>query len=294
MHIRNKLYPYPILAETYKNYDYIDSHFDIIVDHEMEKDRLTLKFHPVLNNDDLQSLIDCGKISFVAHLESTITSYRKLITVPKEGCETTISADDVEGEISVCSFIIANCDIPNYKNKQFNEVYSGFSFDIEKGNVLAIGLEYEFPIEKEQDEYSKVPSIFVVTPIKDEKETDMKIDINNDRINIQLPLKSFAQFTKSKLNEAYSPIVHSMLIVPALMKCFEELKIKKFSGEFWEISSRRWFKVIQKALKKYDIELTEENADSIESFECTQIIFDNTINRGLMNLFSLDLKMEED
>ena len=51
---------------------------------------------------------------------------------------------------------------------------------------------------------------------------------------------------------------------------------------------------LKQTFLKYDIELTEENADSIESFECTQIIFDNTINRGLMNLFSLDLKMEED
>ena len=294
MHIRNKLYPYPILAETYKNYDYIDSHFDIIANQEMKKDRLVLRFQPILNNKDLENLIENGSAEFVVHIESVITSYRKLLNVPKNGCSCEILADDIEDVVSVCPFIIAKKDIPNYKNQQFNKVYEGFSFDIEKGNILAIGQEYEFPIEKEMDEYSKLPSIFVVTPIKDEKEKDMKINIGGDRINIQLPLKSYAQFNKSKLNDAYAPIVHSMLIIPALLKCFEELKSKAYQGMYWEISSRRWYRVIEKALKKHNIELSEDTIHQIDSFEKAQLLFEDTINRGLMNLFNLDLQTEEE
>ena len=294
MHIRNKLYPYPILAETYQNYDYIDSHFDIVTNYEMKKDRLILKFQPVLNNKGLDELIQKGKAEFVVHIESVITSYRRLISVPKAGCEHEILADEIEDIVTVCPFIIAKCPIKAYQNKQFNKVYEGFTFDIEKGNILAIGLEYEFPIEKEMDEYSKLPSIFVVTPIKNDKEKDMKINIDGDRINIQLPLKSFTQFTKSQLNDAYAPIVHSMLIIPALLKCFEELKVKAYQESYWEISSRRWYRVLERALKKHDIELSEENIQQLDSFECAQLVFDNTTNRGLMNLFNLDLQMEED
>ena len=45
----------------------------------------------------------------------------------------------------------------NYSNEKFNEDYDGFTFNIEKGNILAIGDSYELDINKEKDDVEYNP-----------------------------------------------------------------------------------------------------------------------------------------
>ena len=255
MHIKAKLYPYPVLANF--NDDYVDSKFNVFVIIQSFPNELLIQFKPELNNAGIKALIDNNSASCYVHIECSLTSYRKIVKVPLEGLEYSIPADSIEGPISFCPFVIANQDIPNYTNEKLNKDYDGATFDLEKGNILAIGQEVQTRVEKENDDLANVPSIFAVTEIKDPERKDIVIDNAGNKINVQLPSETFFEFKIAMANPNSMSVLHSMVIIPALMKCFEDMKSKP--EEFYTFADRRWFRALKKAMKKINIDITEEN-----------------------------------
>ncbi len=286
MHIKAKLYPYPVLAGF--NDDYIGSSFNIVGIIQSYPNEIIVRMKPTLVNDGLKKLISEQKAYYAMHIECPLTSYRKIVRVPEEGMEFTIPADDIEGPISLCPFIIADTLIENYTNKNLNEDYEGATFDLEKGNVLAIGQEIQTRVEKENDDLANVPSIFAVTEIKDPERTDILIDNTGNKINIQLPTKTFTEFKLAMSNPNSIVVIHSMIIIPALMKCFDDMKSKP--EEIYTFEDRRWFRALKKAMKKINFELTEENVLSLDSFSVAQKLMDNTTNRAILGINEIAFK----
>ncbi len=281
MHIKAKLYPYPVLASF--NNDYLDSSFDIETEETVGEKEITFKFMPKLNNEELANLIRSNDASFIVHIECTLTCFRTIVEVPFEGCTVTISANKVEEVMQLCPFIVATRDVYNYKNSKFNAEYEGISFELDKGSIMAIGLEKVLRIEKENDDLANVPSIFSVTEIIDPKVTDIVIDYSGDKIGIRLPSTAYRKFvTQNSNNPNAQPVLHAMLIIPALIKCLEEVK---HSGEdYYSYEERRWFRSILKAAKKLNIDINEENIFDIDTFDLAQKLMNNTTINGIVNL----------
>lgn len=281
MHIRAKLYPYPVLASF--NNDYLDSSFDIEVEEIITEKEITFKFTPKLDNEELANVIRSNDASFVVHIECSFTCFRKLVEVPFEGKTITISANKVEEVMHLCPFIVAERDIYDYKNSKFNAEYEGVSFELDKGSIMAIGFEKVIRIEKEDDDLANVPSIFSVTEIIDPKVTDIVIDYSGDKIGLRLPSPVYRKFvTQNSNNPNAQPVLHAMLIIPALIKCLEEVK---HSGEdYYLYEERRWFRSILKAAKKLNIDISEENICNIDTFDVAQKIMKNTTANGIINL----------
>lgn len=280
MRIKAKLYPYPVLAPTFNN-DYTESDFNIEISTQCLPTEIIVTLTPILNNKGLKKLIDNKEASFVVHIECSLTSYRELIKINENGLQYRIHADRVEGLINFCPFIIAEQDIENYTNEKFNKDYEKTSFFIEKGNILAVGQEGSLRLEKENDELTNVPSIFAVTEIKDPERTEILIDNTRDKINIQLPEKEFVQFKIAMNNPATISVLHSMIIIPALMKCFEDLKNSEF---YMQYSEKRWTRAIKKAIEKLGYSFDFEALSNINGFEISQKIMDNTISRGILDI----------
>lgn len=281
MHIKAKLYPYPVLANF--NDDYVDSKFNIIVIIQSFPNELIIQFKPELDNDGIKELIEKDMAYCCVHIECSLTSYRKIVQVPLGGLEYSIPADSIEGPISFCPFIVANQEITNYTNSKLNKDYDGATFDLEKGNILAIGQEVQTRVEKENDDLANVPSIFAVTEIKDPQRKDIVIDNAGNKINIQLPTDTFFEFKVAMSSNPNSmSVLHSMIIIPALMKCFEDMKSKP--EEFYTYEDRRWFRALKKAMKKINLELSEENIMSIDAFSVAQKLMDNTTNRAILSI----------
>lgn len=286
MHIKVKLYPYPVLAGF--NDDYIDNHFNIETSILLQPNELIINFKPYLDNEEIRELINQGKASYIMHVECPLTSFREVVKVDDIGLEYRIPADKIEGSISFCPFIILTTDIYGYTNKNLNKDYEGVTFDLEKGNILAIGQEVQTRIEKENDDLANIPSIFAVTENKDEDIQDIIINNTGNKINIQLPEKSFKDFKLAMLNPNSMAVIHSMIIIPALMKCFDDMKSRP--DELYTYEDRRWFRALKKALKKSNIELSEETILSLDSFAISQKLMDNTTNRAILSINDIAFK----
>ncbi len=286
MHIKAKLYPYPVLAGF--NDDYLDSKFNVYAIIQTFPNELLIQLKPVLVNDGIQNLINKGQASVIVHIECSLTSYRKVVKVPNEGLELRISADSIEGPISFCPFIVAVDNIVGYTNDKLNKDYEGAEFDLEKGNILAIGQEVQTRVEKQDDDLANVPSIFAVTEIKDEDKNEIVINNTGNKINIQLPSKTFTEFKLAMTNPSSMAVIHSMIIIPALMKCFDDMKSKP--EELYIYEDKRWFRALKKALKKVNVELSEDTILSLDSFTIAQKLMDNTTNRAILEINDIAFK----
>ncbi len=285
MHIKAKLYPYPVLASF--NNDYLDSDFDINCEESILDDTIKLVLTPNLNNNGLFKLIKKGDAEFVMHIECSLTSYRHAIRVPYEGCELKLPMDSIEGLIFMCPFIIAKNDISGYTNEKLNSDYDGVSFDFDKGSILALGTEKMLTPEKANDDLDNLPSIFSVVEVKDTTFTESKFNFTGDKIIISLPSTVFRKFiAQNNSNPDAVPVLHSMLLIPALIQALDEVK---YSQEYYMYETRRWYMSIQKACSKIGIILDEDAIKNKDTFELAQILMGNATCNGISNLNKIAL-----
>ena len=81
-----------------------------------------------------------------------------------------------------------------------------------------------------------------------------------------------------------------MIIIPALIYTFETLRREGTS----EYEYRRWYKSIERALRKNEMELNNDLLESIPSFEIAQKLLDLPIDNALEALVSHDTPDYED
>ena len=100
--------------------------------------------------------------------------------------------------------------------------------------------------------------------------------------------ESFQNYKILAAMPGFQSVLHSMLIFPALLYVFETLT-REGTEDF---ESRRWFRVIEKILKKDDITLNEDTLNTIPSYELAQKLLDLPIQKALATM-TLEDDVEE-
>lgn len=288
MDIRHRLYPYPVLSDNTS--DYVNSSFSM--DLQVSQGMREICFHISLNllNEEIEKLIINGMAEYVLHIECPYTSYRTVIKTDESEMKKCISENKLNGKVSICAFIIAKEDILQYHNRSFNKDYGDMCFSVNRGNIIAIGGQANIEITKDVEELSKIPSIFTICRCAEDINDSMKIDITGEKIAITLCKRSFENYKMLISLPSMIPVMHSMLIVPTLIYTFETLK-KEGSSEFEEL---RWFKSIERTLRKNGAILDEKLLDSVPSYELAQKSLDLPVDRALDALVSQDDTYEEE
>ena len=287
MDIRYKLYPYPILSDAAD--DYRNSQLIFEVQQKLGIREIILKIYVELKNEGLLDLVRMDRAEFVVHIECPYTSYREALKFQDTEYVRKIPEKNLNGKVSVCAFLVAKVNIKNYINKDWNEAYKGLAFDLERGSILAIGGQYDLHVLKEMDNLAKVPSIFTICRSAADNEEEMKIDIADHKIAITLSSEGFQNYKLLTAMPGLLPVLHSMLILPALIYVFETL----FREGIEDFETRRWFRVIEKTLKKDKIVLNEDTLNNIPSYELAQKLLDLPIQKALSVMASEDDIEEE-
>lgn len=282
MLIRNKHFPYPVIAEG--NDSYASANF--ITDVDSERDGYYVKFtlKASTNNSGMNDLIKDKKASIVHHIECVQTCYRHAVIT--DDAETTfqIHQSKLNGAVQISTVIVANEDIKSYKNVDFSADYRGFSFNIKRGCLLAIGGCVEIELNKQKDDLENTSSIFSILPNIDPNETVVKVDISSiqPKIVIRIPIKGCNIYKNLATNLELQSIMHSMIIVPALVQVFNELKEAR--SELYNYSNCRWFKALCKACKTLNIVINEDSLANLNSYEVAQKLLDSPTMRALVYL----------
>lgn len=281
MEIKYKLYPYPVLA--YYSDDYKDGSFDTTIDVRGEGYNIRVDFISTLTNEGLKNLISEGKAKYTYHLECPQTGYRQVLTTVKVSESILIPDNRVNGRLFICPFVVATQNIEGYTNPSFHDDYTGATFDIEAGCVIAVGKQVTATISKETEDLANTPSIFSIIRNADPLVTQMIIGIDSQKIIVKLPLNDYYSYKQLRKAPITQPVLNAITIIPALTYTLEELKGRTID-EREELSDYGWYRTVRKTL------LTKFDCD-VESDDFTQqnmiVLAQRLINDPLSGAFKV-------
>ena len=113
----------------------------------------------------------------------------------------------------------------------------------------------------------------------DECVTDIKIDTSHNKIVISLPKETFSIYSNMSTLMDIQPVMHSMIIMPALVSALTE--IKELRNQLYTFEDYRWFRSLRKACAKMNVSFTEEVLANIDAFELAQKLLDSPIPKAV-------------
>lgn len=284
MEIKYKLYPYPVLS-GYSD-DYKAGQFDVSIDISRDGYDLKISFQAALTCQSLLDLIQDQKVKYVYHLECAQTGFRAVIQTNKVTEAYILSSKQVNGKLQICPFVVAIQDITGYSSKDFHNDYSGISFDIEAGCVLAVGKMVTVDISKDIDDLANTPSIFSITRNADATCKQMLVDYSGRKILIKLPLDDYYSYKQLGHMPQAQSILNSLTVIPALTYVLEELRAQTVD-ERSENSDTLWYRTLSKALlTQFDCDIESENYNSQNFMELAQKLINNPISDAFKMLTS--------
>lgn len=285
MLVSRRLFPYPVL--TCQNDDYVNSNFIMTVNVTNGVREICFDFHITLDNKELVQMIEQNVAEYVLHIENPSTSYRTVVKTDETSIKINIPECNLKGKVEICIFIVAKKDIPYFINTNFNEDYENSTFHIRKGNILAISNQEIINIEKQDEELSKITSIFTIC--RNPKDLNyVSFDLNTDKIVIKLDSSTFNNYKKMTNLPWMIPVLNSMIIIPALIYTFEQLK-----GATDDYDDYRWYKSIVRSLDKQGIKLDKELLEKTPSYELAQKSMNDPLAQALNSLVSFNTYDEE-
>lgn len=286
MKIRSsRLYSYPVLSAMYD--DYNNSQFLIKLKALKKTKNLSLNINCILDNDELLNLIEKQDAKIVCHIECQKTKLRYLEDICLGENNIDIPNSNINEEVQVVAFVIANKEIQSFSSKDFNVDYGNAKFNFEAGSVLAISNQPDIPIEKDIYDLSNVPSIISIVPYNSDTDHKIKIDMDDkNKIMVRLQKDDFQKYSElGKGISEYTPILHSIIIIPALTYVFDILKSDY--DTFHSYEDKRWFKALAKKFEKLNIKFEFEILKNYDSLSLAQEIIESPIEETLKNLLTL-------
>ena len=283
MKIRGRLAPYPLLAKT--NDSYRKSSFDGIAELKASGKELRLEFRAVLRCTSLRNLVRAGLAGYALHVESPVTSSRRLFEFNDAPFHLTLAADEVRVSLQVTPFVVAKAAIEGYASDDFHEVYEGQVFSFARGHILAVDQTTEFLLQA-HDERETLPSIVRVEPLgREAGEAALRVDCGSDYIVACLPQGMYDAYRRYAKG-VYSATFLSCVVQPALTAALEKLQGGLRAGEE---PRTRWQRVLVHLLEEEKLDVAAKDA---EPLAVAQRLLRDPLNRAVQELEDLAQREE--
>src|SRR5574344_439695 len=136
MNVNKMTLPYPVLGVN----DDILPNPKIIMDEnqpETTDSNYIFCFNAYIENEKISALINDGVAEYVCEIECARTYLRRCFKQSSPNFKIEIPINSVNGHVSFQVTVTLKTAINNYYNEQFHEDYRGYTFNLEKGDLLA-------------------------------------------------------------------------------------------------------------------------------------------------------------
>jgi hypothetical protein len=254
MNITNRLFTYPVLSN--EKDDYKKSLFNVDFEHVMQGvNSIKLIFDIAMNCQELEQLILNGQAEYIIHLECSTTAYREVLRSVSKRIEHTIPIGRVNGSFDAVAFVILKKNVSNFLCTDWVDDYSGITFNLFAGSILAYHNLPSLDITKDYEEFMNADSIFSIYKRITEDDRPAEIDLDSSKIRIGLGTKDYDIYAIYADKTELQTLFHSMLVLPVLVYVFEELKQE---GGEETYHNKEWFIALEKAYLKRNIVFMEE------------------------------------
>lgn len=241
---------------------------------------------------DLEKMILNGQAEYVIHLECTTTAYREVLYSVSNYIEHEIPIGRVNGRLEAVAFIILKKRVTNFYSEDWVEDFNGVTFDLLQGSILAYKNLESLLLTKDYEEFSNANSIFTVYKRITDDDKPAEISLDSSKIRIGLGTRDYDTYARYSVKTELQAIFNSMLILPALVYVFEELK-QENGEELYR--NKEWFLALEKSYAKRGISLMDEvlNSDK-ESYQLAQEAMELPISKALNQIPAFFDTIEED
>lgn len=301
MHIGNRNFPYPVLKKNELLSDYVaESTFKLEFDVGEDGAPIVLNGEVVFKNlcytikdASLIELLKQGKIKGAFIVECSASVFRSIFDISDTPYDLRIPANKINGNVVASCYLYATEDIADFKSAGFISEYAGYSFDVDKFDILAVDDGFRFRIELDPTVDDKVASIFTV--VKKEGDSDIMTYENKDKnIVIYLPAVYYGSYDNIKTRRECNNIAFAMLAIPVLAACLDEVYANYDSMEDI-LDGHPWFNAVCISYKrKTGDDLVYEVFEGMNKLELAQIVLNSASCNGIMDFGNMLLgNMEE-
>lgn len=278
MQIKNRLFSYPVYSSSVDDYKINEFTFDYSI--ESDGNTLYIDYFTKITNKYIlsQLLQDTLKLSLL--VECAKTAYRQLFVLDDINGKIEIQSSKLSARVDMCCLLLANKDFVIDHNSGISQDYSDASFSIKKGFIVGYDNSYPFMVDKDKEEAFKASSIISVVKKIDLKDY-MDVDLDNEsKIRIQLSDEMYQQFVQLQGQEQL-PIVHSMIVLPALVYVVDQIKSEYNRGTY---EDKYWYRCISKQLDILKIGIGSDLFNAKSSLVIAQELLKFPVNNALYNL----------
>jgi len=281
MNITNRLFTYPILSD--EKDDYKEAIFSVDYEHEMQGvNSLCLTFDIAMNCKELEQLIVDGIADYVIHLECSTTAYREVIHSVSKHIEHIIPIGRINGTLDAVAFIILKKSVTEFYCEDWVEDFSDTRFNLFAGAILAYQNLSALNIAKDYEEFINASSIFSIYKRLTENDCSAEISLDSSKIRIGLGAGDYDIYAIYSSKLELQPLFHAMIILPALVYVFEELRLE---GGEETYHNKEWFIALEKSYLKRGMVFMEEVMNMEKtSYELAQDVMEFPLSKAFKQI----------
>jgi hypothetical protein len=227
MKINGYKFGHPVFGDP----DYYDFKPVCNIDSKIENDYFIIT-SDLINfgvNEKIFEMIKQKEAKVIAEVFCSYTMFRKVFEQDFL-YNISIPLENLKNKVEVVFLIVANIDLPNYKNQAIKKDLRDLEFYIEKGEILAYLGEYNFELGLNG---TSLDSIIKIRPSVCNTERKVQYIFIENSIIIELPINDFNALKQFSENPDYQKLLISSILQTALIHACYKLSDNQYEEKSW-------------------------------------------------------------
>ena len=250
-------YPLPILRPDGHDSNYVKS--DLIFDMDIESDTSPNKIvlEQEIKQPDVRELITSKKatVSLAVHCDETYF-YDLIDLSDKKKQAVNFTESNVFGNVYFTLIVKAIKDFSGFKPKNLEAGFDGLSFDVRKGDILAISDEFHHVYQLPPVYLGESIFELVEEPELDDLEFEVDPSEEKIKIGVGVELNKLLQKNMGTANGRINNIC--TIYLPVLIEVLYRVKNEQFEG-------RAWYESAKAALNGIGMDIEDEQLEPIQA-----------------------------
>jgi hypothetical protein len=272
MRLTNRSYPHPVVGNRD---DVPGAAFQAVT--EMSRDKIAVYIDASIacSSDTINNLVRKEHATFVLHVECSNTLYRRVFEFPETKHRIEIPVDHLNDAVDVNVFARAMRNLSGYRVDGAHADYRSVGFDVEKGDILAVGEGQTFYIESNFDAMSPIGSIIEIHESPSDGDAPMTVSYTRDKIEVYLSKPDFKEYKMLKSIDGLSMALSTAIVTPVLVEAIHTIRNDADDD-------LRWVRVLRRRID--DLALTKAVSKDEEPIVLAQLFLELPMKRTLASV----------
>jgi hypothetical protein len=230
MKLNNLVLPHPVLGQADDIIGICKFKNDPTI--EINDDCYQVEFEIEHDNGTIADLVKNEKAIYCCEISCNGTLYRDIFHSKETSFKIEIPRISVRNKVNFQVFCLTIKELFNYNNAAAHTDFDGFSFDLEKADLLAIFGTFYFDAEIQYHKLKAASSFMQIVP-NDAGKTLTEYILDDSKIQIKLPEASYEKYKYFSKKKIFAPIIHASIVQNALTVALFNLNEHIEIGNVW-------------------------------------------------------------